>query len=190
MTLTPKTVVLQDLPPAVDRALRQQLGRLPGVEVAADGAPNPHIVVTPAGLASPAGIPRLSLAPGRVRLGAVMAALARALREPALAVPPFVLAGGLLSPAEKKYTAADGRDILLTERETALLLHLARHHPQPVSRERLLREVWNYQDGIDTHTLETHIYRLRQKIETDPAAPAVLTTAAEGYALGSIEAAT
>ena len=54
---------------------------------------------------------------------------------------------------------------------------------RPVSREKLLREVWGYNSGVTTHTLETHIERLRQKIEQDAAAPTLLLTEASGYKL-------
>ena len=52
-----------------------------------------------------------------------------------------------------------------------------------MSRETLLGEVWGYNAGVNTHTLETHIYRLRQKMEKDPAAAAILVTEAGGYRL-------
>ena len=71
----------------------------------------------------------------------------------------------------------------LTEKETAILRYLYRAAHKPVSRETLLQEVWGYNSGVTTHTLETHIYRLRQKIEKDAAAPGILVTEAGGYKL-------
>jgi len=73
--------------------------------------------------------------------------------------------------------------VRLTEKETAILRYLYRSGEKPVSREVLLQEVWGYNSGVTTHTLETHIYRLRQKIEQDPANAALLVTEAGGYKL-------
>jgi DNA-binding response OmpR family regulator len=73
--------------------------------------------------------------------------------------------------------------IRLTEKETAILRYLYRAGNRPVSRDVLLDEVWGYNAGITTHTLETHVYRLRQKIETDPAAAQILVTEPGGYRL-------
>jgi DNA-binding response OmpR family regulator len=78
---------------------------------------------------------------------------------------------------------ADKKKIRLTEKETAILRYLYRAGNKPVSREVLLDEVWGYNAGITTHTLETHVYRLRQKIETDPAAAQILITEPGGYRL-------
>jgi DNA-binding response OmpR family regulator len=71
----------------------------------------------------------------------------------------------------------------LTEKETSILRHLYRAGERPVSRETLLQEVWAYNSGVTTHTIETHIYRLRQKIEKDAAVPAFLITEGGGYTL-------
>jgi DNA-binding response OmpR family regulator len=76
-----------------------------------------------------------------------------------------------------------GNKVRLTEKETSILRYLYRTGPRPVSRETLLQEVWGYNSGLTTHTLETHIYRLRQKIEKDAAAPAILVTEVGGYKL-------
>ena len=70
-----------------------------------------------------------------------------------------------------------------TEKEVAILRYLYRAGQRSVSRETLLQEVWGYNSGVTTHTLETHIYRLRRKIEKDAAAPAILVTEAGGYKL-------
>ena len=75
------------------------------------------------------------------------------------------------------------RKIRLTEKETAILRYLYRAGNKPVSREVLLDEVWGYNAGITTHTLETHVYRLRQKIEANPAAAEILITEPGGYRL-------
>lgn len=73
--------------------------------------------------------------------------------------------------------------IRLTEKETAILRYLYRQGIKPVSREILLSEVWGYNSGVTTHTLETHIYRLRQKIEKDPGNASLLVTEGGGYKL-------
>jgi DNA-binding response OmpR family regulator len=86
-------------------------------------------------------------------------------------------------PASKLLLNQQGSKLRLTQKETSILRYLYRAGEQPASRERLLQEVWGYNSGIATHTLETHIYRLRQKIEIDAAAPAILVTAAGGYKL-------
>jgi DNA-binding response OmpR family regulator len=76
-----------------------------------------------------------------------------------------------------------GNKVRLTQKETAILRYLYRAGQRPVSRETLLQEVWGYNSGVTTHTLETHIYRLRQKIENDAASPSILVTEAGGYKL-------
>ena len=86
-------------------------------------------------------------------------------------------------PASKLLLNQEGSKLRLTEKETSILRHLYRAGERPASRERLLQEVWGYNSGVTTHTLETHIYRLRQKIEKDAAAPAIVVTAAGGYKL-------
>jgi DNA-binding response OmpR family regulator len=86
-------------------------------------------------------------------------------------------------PASKLLLNQEGRKLRLTEKETSILRYLYRAGERPASRERLLQEVWSYNSGVTTHTLETHIYRLRQKIEKDATAPAILVTAPGGYKL-------
>ncbi len=75
------------------------------------------------------------------------------------------------------------RRIRLTEKEAAILKFLYRAGTRPVARQVLLNEVWGYNAAVTTHTLETHIYRLRQKIEKDPTSAAILITDRGGYRL-------
>ena len=86
-------------------------------------------------------------------------------------------------PSSKFLLNRKGNRMRLTDKETAILRYLYRADQQPISRETLLQEVWGYNSGVTTHTLETHIYRLRQKIEKDAAAPAILVTESRGYKL-------
>ena len=86
-------------------------------------------------------------------------------------------------PSSKLLMTPKGGKVRLTEKETAILRYLYRAGQKPVSRETLLQEVWGYNSGVTTHTLETHIYRLRQKVEKDAAQPQILVTEAGGYKL-------
>ncbi len=75
------------------------------------------------------------------------------------------------------------RKIRLTEKETAILKYLFRVAENVIGRDVLLNEVWGYNSGVTTHTLETHVYRLRQKIERDPSNAEILVTEPGGYRL-------
>ncbi|HMF05777.1 MAG TPA: response regulator transcription factor [Methylocella sp.] len=86
-------------------------------------------------------------------------------------------------PGTKHLIGEKGDKLRLTEKETAILRFLYRAGQTVIPREVLLREVWGYNSNVTTHTLETHIYRLRQKIERDPAKAQLLVTAAGGYKL-------
>jgi DNA-binding response OmpR family regulator len=86
-------------------------------------------------------------------------------------------------PSSRLLLNPKGSKVRLTEKETAILRYLYRAGQRPVSRDTLLQEVWGYNSGVTTHTLETHIYRLRQKVERDAANPAILVTEAGGYRL-------
>ena len=86
-------------------------------------------------------------------------------------------------PAQKLLIDERQKKIRLTEKETNILKYLYRAGSKPVAREELLTEVWGYNAGVTTHTLETHVYRLRQKIEPDPSGAKLLITEAGGYRL-------
>lgn len=95
----------------------------------------------------------------------------------------FQIGQYVFKPSSKQLVNEKGNKLRLTEKETAILRHLYRAGSQVVTREILLREVWGYNSNVTTHTLETHIYRLRQKIERDPSNSKLLVTEAGGYKL-------
>jgi DNA-binding response OmpR family regulator len=86
-------------------------------------------------------------------------------------------------PSSKMLVDEKGSKIRLTEKETSILKFLYRAGEKVITRDVLLHEVWGYNSGVTTHTLETHIYRLRQKIERDPSKAELLVTEAGGYKL-------
>ena len=98
----------------------------------------------------------------------------------------FIIGPYQFKPGEKSLINRNTQELIrLTEKETAILKFLKRSDGNPVSRDILLEEVWGYNAAVTTHTLETHIYRLRQKIEADPSAATILLTQGGGYRLGN-----
>ncbi len=95
----------------------------------------------------------------------------------------FAIGRYTFRPAAKMLLDTTGSKIRLTEKETAILKYLYRAGDRIVTRDVLLSEVWGYNSGVTTHTLETHIYRLRQKIERDPSHAELLVTESGGYKL-------
>ena len=93
----------------------------------------------------------------------------------------FTLGPYTFMPAAKMLINSKEQKIRLTEKETNILKFLLRTDNKIVPRDVLLHEVWGYNAGVTTHTLETHIYRLRQKIEPDPARVSLLVTEGGGY---------
>lgn len=97
----------------------------------------------------------------------------------------FTLGPYTFQPAQKVLIDENDKKIRLTEKETAILKYLYRTGQGIVSRDKLLHEVWGYNAAVTTHTLETHIYRLRKKIERDPSNAEILITEKGGYRLGA-----
>lgn len=96
----------------------------------------------------------------------------------------LVIGRFLFRPADKLLRHREsGEEMRLTEKEGQILRYLYRAGGRAVSRETLLGEVWGYNAAVTTHTLETHIYRLRQKMEENPSAATLLLTEAGGYRL-------
>lgn len=96
-------------------------------------------------------------------------------------IGPFVF-----FPENKVIKFNDQPDIDLTEKEVSILKCLLSHGKESVDREKLLKQVWNYNLGVTTHTLESHIYRLRQKLETDPSIPRLIISEGGGFKINQI----
>jgi DNA-binding response OmpR family regulator len=95
----------------------------------------------------------------------------------------FTIGQYSFQPAAKTLETNDGAKVRLTDKETSILKFLYRQGPKTITRDVLLKEVWGYNNRVTTHTLETHIYRLRQKIERDPSNARLLVTEDGGYRL-------
>lgn len=119
------------------------------------------------------------------RLGVLLARVRAHLRQHAHSEDAVFTIGPYSFQPSVKLLVEGGseRKIRLTEKETSILKYLYRAGSKIVGREVLLHEVWGYNPGVTTHTLETHVYRLRQKIERDPAKAEILVTEPGGYRL-------
>ena len=121
------------------------------------------------------------------RLGVLLARLRAHIRQhersddAVFSIGPYTF-----QPANKLLVDSDddnNKKVRLTDKETAILKYLYRAGDKVVSRDTLLDEVWGYNAGVTTHTLETHVYRLRQKIEAEPSEAKILITEPGGYRL-------
>ncbi len=119
------------------------------------------------------------------RLGVLLARLRAHIRQHERSDDAvFVIGPYSFQPANKLLVEqATEKKVRLTDKETAILKYLYRSGDKVVSRDVLLGEVWGYNAGVTTHTLETHVYRLRQKIEADPSNARLLITEPGGYKL-------
>src|SRR5215472_562899 len=96
----------------------------------------------------------------------------------------FALGPFTFSPTAKLlYDPAAARRIPLTGKEVEILRFLVQSNGRPIARQTLLREVWGYSDDASTHTVETHIHRLRRKMEQNPRRPMLLVNENGGYRL-------
>jgi DNA-binding winged helix-turn-helix (wHTH) protein len=185
-----KKIILTQLPAPVEQALMEHLGTFGEFETvsASNNSPDiaaddPDLVVAGAEVRVP-GCPVLLLSFVRpYRLGALLRQIGQMIAQPVLYIDDIAVGDYIFKPQEKALSREGSEDIALTDREVDILAYLARHNRTPVSRDTLLKNVWQYQEGVDTHTLETHIYRLRQKIETSAEEPRVLLTVEGGYRL-------
>lgn len=150
----------------------------------AGGLTGPLVLLLPAGMGVPAGADDHQDKP--IRLGTLLARLKALLRQAEIVQAATALSVRIgtyhFLPAAKRLEKADGAAIRLTEKETQILDHLCRCGGM-AARQELLDNVWGYGAGIDTHTLETHIYRLRRKIRAGLGQDPLLLRVDGGYRL-------
>lgn len=139
--------------------------------------PCPVVALCQEGAESPSGSAARLDKP--VRIAELLAAL-----EATMAAGPGEVPIGPMTfrPQDKLLRGADGQAIRLTEKEAAILGMLVRSG-EAVDRDTMLREVWGYRSEISTHTVETHVYRLRRKLEDSDGSGPRLLTEAGGYRL-------
>lgn len=122
-------------------------------------------------------LPRLGIGLGLPRPVRAFALLARLQAQVTLPLAD----GWVLSAAKRALKRAGMEDVELTEKEAALLARLLESPERTLSRQALLEAVWGYGDGIDTHTLETHMYRLRGKLKDALGSTDLIAATPTGY---------
>ena len=150
----------------------------------AAGFDGPAILLARREAAAPEGFDGAMRRP--MRFAALMAMIRAKIAPTAFA--GATLGDHLFCETTQTLMGPDGAHRLLTEKETAILARLARARGEVVARDVLLREIWGYSPAVDTHTLETHIHRLRRKIEDASGRPKLLLSAPSGYRLTTNDA--
>ena len=113
-----------------------------------------------------------------------MARVETLLRRAPKHAPHLLQSGPLRMDVRATEVTRDGKEIHLSAREFQLLRHFMGHAGKTISRSELLEEVWGYQDGTFTRTVDVHVASLRQKLEKDPKHPQlILTVPGTGYKL-------
>jgi len=115
-----------------------------------------------------------------LRLGTILRQMTQMLADPVLYLEDMSGGDWDLLPQDKMIRTPGHDDIVLTDKEVEVIVYLARQNGEKVTRDDLLKNVWRYQSGVDTHTLETHIYRLRQKLAVVPALKNLVQTDDDG----------
>jgi DNA-binding response OmpR family regulator len=119
------------------------------------------------------------------RLGVLLARMRAQLRQyqssadAIFAVGPYLYRPGTRTLVER----ANGHEIALSDTENSILRQLCRAAGVAVSRQELYEQIWGFSAPLDTHTLQTHVYRLRRKMERDPSRPRLIVSERQGYRL-------
>ncbi|MGB5707018.1 MAG: response regulator transcription factor [Arenicellales bacterium] len=141
-------------------AKAEEIDKVVGLEIGADDY-----------LTKPFGVAELT-----ARIKALLRRVDPYLTSDLCSEPCIVSHGDLEIDQAKHLVRVDGNEVALTAREFELLTHFLRHPGRVFTRTELLENVWGYSNGIYQHTVNSHINRLRAKIEKDPAKPAYIVT--------------
>lgn len=176
-------ILAPDMPSALCAALREQWGDAAAIDTApGEGCLYDLLLLTgqashiPPARAVP--VLRQSLETP-FRLGRLIRQIQQMIADPALYLEDMPLGNCLFQPQEKNIRHGK-EDTALTDKEVEILAYLIRQQNSAVTRDDLLKNVWRYQTGVDTHTLETHVYRLRQKLAGLPDLKNALVTDDDG----------
>jgi DNA-binding response OmpR family regulator len=161
---------------AVCRALRSQGNDIPIIMLTSRNSEHDIVLGLELGaddyLTKPFSLPELT---ARIR------SLLRRIDSPRSLQPAspqtLIRVGDLIIDLEKRHVLRDGEKIMLTAKEFELLVLLARHPGRVFTRDQLLNDVWGYSNSCYEHTVNSHVNRLRSKIEPDPASPVYILTA-------------
>jgi DNA-binding response OmpR family regulator len=177
---SPDVLLIADDIEAPDAAALLKMARAAGFD-------GPAILLARREAAAPEGFDGSMRRP--LRFTRLMALIRAKIAPPVFAAVGATLGDHLFCETTQTLMGPDGVRRLLTEKETAILARLARARGAVVARDVLLRDIWGYSPAVDTHTLETHIHRLRRKIENASGRPKLLLSAPSGYRLTTNDAA-
>ena len=175
-----KRIWIKDIPLPVAGALEEHLGLFFALT-----SQDPDLVIASDSSAISHTCPVMAIACDKpLRLGDILRQAEQHLNNPVFYLHDISVGGFVFKPQDRVLLDAAGNEIELTDREVDVIAYLARHRGRQVPRVELLQSVWRYQKDVDTHTVETHIYRLRQKIGAG--SERFLVTDDGGYRLGEV----
>lgn len=180
-----KHILVKDLPSCIGAALKEHINNILGLEMIekTEEGIKASVVITASLNRESFSIPRISISlEEKIRMGELLLKLYQMLKQPWFYVESIKLRGLVFKPKDKIIENTHGKEISLTDREIDLLYYMSQKAGEVINKERLLQDIWNYKNELDTHTLETHIYRLRQKLD-EAGESRILTTQESGYLL-------
>ncbi len=163
-------ILITDIPEALHSALSEQFLRMKNITIIGSikFSTAPDLIIADNNYKNPyIACPIIKIDGNtKQRLSDLLKKTYQALEHPISHIDEIKINDNIIfKPVDKIIVDNNDVEISLTDREVDILIYLAKNSKNSITREQLLKDVWKYQEGVDTHTIETHIYRLRQKIE-------------------------